>query len=106
MGILKSTNSGLYKPLTPEFLRSRGYRFDVNTALQLGMFIYTSPISSILSVFCVEGKFYTKSIGDGETIYIVEDIKTLVELENYFKCLKTGHNAKVYKKLIEILKPL
>ena len=106
MSILKSTNSGLYKPLTSEFLSNRGYHLDVNTALELGMFIYTSPISSILSVFCVEGKFYTKSIGDGETIYKVEYIKTLVELENYFKCLKTGHSAKVYKKLIKILKPI
>lgn len=104
MSILKSTNSGRYKELDVQTLFDRGYHFDAVKAYSIGIWQYTSPVSNMFSVLAENRKFVTNSLGAGDEKYLIPDLHTLVEIENYFKCLKTGHSAKVYKQLIKQLK--
>ena len=102
MGILKSTNSGLYRKLTHQMLIDLGYHLDEVKLYSIGVCQYTSPITKIFSIFYENGVFYTKSIGSGDNLYIIEDLKVLSDIEHYFSILRTGYTGE--KQIKEITK--
>ena len=103
MSILKSTNSGLYKELNEGELINRGYHFDEVKAYSIGICQYVSPVSIMFSVFKENRRFFTNSLGVGDETYLIPDMKTLIEIEEYFTSLKKGCSSKIFKELLKHL---